>query len=154
MEFLMTYGWAIMTVLGVVGVLLFFNFLNPSLLLPDKCELGYRLSCDDFVLRKRLGFFSISNLMVTNSFPDEIVLTKINISASKYPSSYCLLSPASITLAQGNQTNIQINCVYLRDIAEGGKVNFDVTIDYYFQDAGPTYSYTLYGKIYTKLENS
>ncbi|HLD19385.1 MAG TPA: hypothetical protein VJB90_05255 [Candidatus Nanoarchaeia archaeon] len=149
-EFLMTYGWAIMTVLGVVGVLLYFNFLNPSLLLPDKCELGYRLSCNDFLLKQGSpdGTFQVST---SNIFPDEIVITFINVSNSHYPDTYCALA-GIFTLKQGNTTTIPVICSNLNQITERGKLAFDVKINYYFQNAGPTYSYDLYGKLYTKIE--
>ena len=37
MEFLMTYGWAILVVLVVIGALAYFGVLSPKKLLPDKC---------------------------------------------------------------------------------------------------------------------
>ncbi len=40
MEFLMTYGWALMVVLIVIGALAFFGLLNPDKFLPDKVEMG------------------------------------------------------------------------------------------------------------------
>ena len=36
MEFLMTYGWAIVVVLAAIGALAYFDVLNPGKLLPDK----------------------------------------------------------------------------------------------------------------------
>ena len=39
MEFLMTYGWAILVVLIVIGALAYFGVLNPQNLLPEKCTL-------------------------------------------------------------------------------------------------------------------
>jgi hypothetical protein len=36
MEFLMTYGWAIVVVLAAIGALAYFGVLSPSKLLPDK----------------------------------------------------------------------------------------------------------------------
>jgi len=40
MEFLMTYGWALLVVLIVIGALAFFGLLNPNRFLPDKVEMG------------------------------------------------------------------------------------------------------------------
>ncbi|MBI3036442.1 hypothetical protein HYY73_01620 [Candidatus Woesearchaeota archaeon] len=40
MEFLMTYGWAILVVLVVIGALSYFGVLSPSTLLPEKCNEG------------------------------------------------------------------------------------------------------------------
>ncbi len=47
MEFLMTYGWAILVVLVVIGALAYFGVLSPSSLLPEKCTFPLQVSCRD-----------------------------------------------------------------------------------------------------------
>src|SRR3989338_3786003 len=47
MEFLMTYGWAILVVLVVIGALDFFGLLSPATLLPEKCTFPVSISCTD-----------------------------------------------------------------------------------------------------------
>lgn len=37
LEFLMTYGWAILVVLAAIGALAYFGVLNPSNLVPETC---------------------------------------------------------------------------------------------------------------------
>ncbi len=48
MEFLMTYGWALLVVLIAIGALAFFGVLNPGKFLPSQCILGPGLACEDF----------------------------------------------------------------------------------------------------------
>ena len=48
MEFLLTYGWAILIVLVVIAALAYFGILSPSKLLPDKCFFQVGVSCVDF----------------------------------------------------------------------------------------------------------
>ncbi|MEK6934652.1 MAG: hypothetical protein AABW46_02130 [Nanoarchaeota archaeon] len=48
MEFLMTYGWAILVVLIAIGALAYFGVLNPSRFLPSSCTLMPGLSCEAF----------------------------------------------------------------------------------------------------------
>ncbi len=50
MEFLMTYGWAILVVLIAIGALAYFGVLNPSRFLPESCTLIPGLGCDDFAI--------------------------------------------------------------------------------------------------------
>jgi hypothetical protein len=45
MEFLMTYGWALLVVLVAIGALAFFGVLNPGQFLPDQCVLFAGVSC-------------------------------------------------------------------------------------------------------------
>jgi len=51
MEFLMTYGWAILVVLVAIGALAYFGVLNPGKYLPASCVITPGISCDDFVVR-------------------------------------------------------------------------------------------------------
>jgi|SRR3989344_556018 len=48
MEFLMTYGWAILVVLIAIGALAYFGVLNPSRFLPESCTIMPGISCDEF----------------------------------------------------------------------------------------------------------
>lgn len=56
LEFLMTYGWAILVVLAAIGALAYFGVLSPSNFLPDQCTATSGIGC--------LGKPSISNTAV------------------------------------------------------------------------------------------
>src|SRR3989338_2574882 len=45
MEFLMTYGWAILVVLAAIAALAYFGVLSPEKFLPEKCILAPGLAC-------------------------------------------------------------------------------------------------------------
>ena len=45
MEFLMTYGWALLVVLVAIGALAFFGVLNPGQFLPDQCTMFAGITC-------------------------------------------------------------------------------------------------------------
>jgi len=47
MEFLMTYGWAILVVLAAIGALAYFGVLSPGNLLPQKCEFSSGVDCTE-----------------------------------------------------------------------------------------------------------
>jgi len=48
MEFLMTYGWAILVVLAAIGALSYFGVLKPQQFLPEQCVLVPGMACLDF----------------------------------------------------------------------------------------------------------
>ncbi|MBI2670841.1 hypothetical protein HYX18_02600 [Candidatus Woesearchaeota archaeon] len=48
MEFLMTYGWAILVVLIAIGALAYFGVLNPGRFLPSACVISNQLGCEEF----------------------------------------------------------------------------------------------------------
>jgi hypothetical protein len=47
MEFLMTYGWALLVVLIVIAALAYFGLLNPNRFLGDKAEISPGLDVDE-----------------------------------------------------------------------------------------------------------
>ena len=77
MEFLMTYGWAILVVLIAVGALAYFGLLSPDKLLSDRCVItpGSGIVCDDYTsssasqnIRLNLG----------NSLNEDISITAVD----------------------------------------------------------------------------
>ncbi|MEK6943320.1 MAG: hypothetical protein AABX00_04620 [Nanoarchaeota archaeon] len=47
LEFIMTYGWAILVVLVAIGALAYFGVLSPDKFLPAKCTLQAGVACLD-----------------------------------------------------------------------------------------------------------
>ncbi|MEK6947341.1 MAG: hypothetical protein AABX32_07080 [Nanoarchaeota archaeon] len=48
LEFLTTYGWAILVILVMIGTLAYFGILNPSKVLPNRCTFGAEFQCQDY----------------------------------------------------------------------------------------------------------
>jgi hypothetical protein len=46
LEFMMTYGWAILVVLAAIGALSYFGVLDPSRFTPNTCMASSGFSCD------------------------------------------------------------------------------------------------------------
>ena len=63
MEFLMTYGWAILVVLIAISALAYFGVLNPSKFLPETCVLVPGLSCVDHKATNTTILLVLSNGM-------------------------------------------------------------------------------------------
>ncbi len=72
-EYLTTYGWAILTAIIVTGALAYFGFLNPSSLLPNKCDFGKQLECVDY----RIMSNGDINLRLRNNFGKDITVTDV-----------------------------------------------------------------------------
>lgn len=48
LEFLTTYGWALLVILVMIGALVYFGLLNPSRILPNKCTATTGFVCEDY----------------------------------------------------------------------------------------------------------
>jgi hypothetical protein len=61
MEFLMTYGWAILVVLVAIGALAYFGILSPSKFLPNSCMLSGGFSCTQYKVTATTVTLGIQN---------------------------------------------------------------------------------------------
>ena len=52
MEFLMTYGWALLAVLVVIGALAYLGILDVETILPERCTFPVPLNCQDHVVNE------------------------------------------------------------------------------------------------------
>ena len=86
MEFLMTYGWALLVVLVAIGALAFFGVLNPGKFLPDSCILMPGISCTDFRVTADdslgVGIPGAIDITSTNGMGKDFDIFQITISQS------------------------------------------------------------------------
>ncbi len=92
MEFLMTYGWAILVVLIVIGALAYFGVLSPSTLLPEKCTFPVSLSCTDFSVAP-----SAITIMLQNGAGRDMTVRGVTATGDALPISGMCATKASST---------------------------------------------------------
>ncbi|MFH1649016.1 MAG: hypothetical protein ABIA93_00520 [Candidatus Woesearchaeota archaeon] len=74
MEFLMTYGWAILVVLAAIGALAYFGVLSPDRFLPPKCTITGGFSCTEYRIDATGPIVKIQNNLGVDS-----TVTNVNI---------------------------------------------------------------------------
>ena len=79
MEFLMTYGWAILVVLVAIGALAYFGVLSPGKFLPETCLLSPGFACTDF--KVVAGTASAWTIKIQNGLGES--LTGISVTLAK-----------------------------------------------------------------------
>lgn len=138
MEFLMTYGWAILVVLVAIGALAYFGVLTPEKFLPNKCTLPAGIGCIDHkatstgvtvVLRNGMGY-DMSSVSV------KIEGCGVAASAS---------SPNPTSIPNGDTGEYTADCTLT-----GSKFTGDLNVTYTLSDTG--LSHTSRGSIITKIE--
>ena len=138
MEFLMTYGWAILVVLVAIGALAYFGVLSPDRFLPAKCTLPAGIACTDFtitagalgaatvdiVLRNGLGF-DIDPITITlpaGSPCDDALVSTLTLVADT-------TCPVGTTgLANGVMCRYSVTC--LDAITVNSRFSSDVVVSY------------------------
>ncbi|MBN2111623.1 hypothetical protein JW707_00840 [Candidatus Woesearchaeota archaeon] len=74
MEFLMTYGWAILGVMAAIGVLAYFGILSPQRNLPQTCVFQQGLVCADFKVES-----SSIQIIVQNGYSQRIDIYNVTV---------------------------------------------------------------------------
>ena len=142
LEFLMTYGWAILIVLIAIGALAYFGVLNPQRLLPKSCTLVPGLSCDDFIVNEA----GTGTVVLRNGGAKSLTGWKLNIEAV---AGTCVGTGWSGT---DWPTGQQLSCTYvgLTTGVKGEGYSKDMVFNY--SEKGSSIAHSVVGQIATRYE--
>lgn len=76
-EFLITYGWAILGVLIVIGALAYFGVFNTTRYVDDVCYYGEQIRCEDYALSTD----GLVQIQFRNNFPVAINVSQVIVSS-------------------------------------------------------------------------
>jgi len=121
MEFLMTYGWAILVVLVAIGALAYFGVLSPQQYLPDKCTIstGSGLYCDEFTTSASADTVTVrvQNILTESAWVDSITLDT--------PS--CSFATADTQIVADSTTDFVLSCG-VGTLTSGTKIKGTLTV--------------------------
>ncbi|MBI2130244.1 hypothetical protein HYU10_00575 [Candidatus Woesearchaeota archaeon] len=135
LEFLMTYGWAILVVLVAVGALAYFGVLSPDKFLPTKCTLQPGIGCID-----HKATATTISVVLQNAVGYDI--SSITVKAEN-----CGTSSSTSSLTNGAKATYVITC---GAALSGSKYNGALNVSYTITETGLTH--TNQGAITTKIE--
>ncbi len=115
MEFLMTYGWAILVVLVAIAALAYFGVLNPAKFLPSSCTITPGISCDDFKVES-----DEVTLVLTNGMGDDLTSVTVDVGSCS----------ESAPQPWNNGETLTINLDGCSNGASGAKFKEDVSVTY------------------------
>lgn len=140
MEFLMTYGWALLVVLIAIGALAFFGVLNPSRFLPNSCSVAPGFACTDFAASAASGDITVvlQNGLGENLGTVRVTLTKSNVVACDGPFGHITGGGTQTvtTFADGAATTFVRDCGAAGILTAGTKFKGDLTVGYQIGSTG------------------
>jgi len=74
MEFLMTYGWAILVVLAAIAALAYFGVLSPEKFLPEKCLMQTGFNCISSKVES-----AQSTIILQNGYGRTVIIDSVSI---------------------------------------------------------------------------
>ena len=114
MEFLMTYGWAILVVLVAIGALAYFGVLSPDKFLPERCTGSSGFDCMDkasidadanrvtFVIKNNLG-----HRITLNGIEEATDCASANFTLNN---GTAINANVPITIKTGDQITLRVGC--------------------------------------------
>ncbi len=142
LEFIMTYGWAILVVLVAIGALAYFGVLSPDKFLPSKCVLQSGIACLD-----HKATATTLEVVIQNSLGFDITID--NVKAGK-----CTPSGSKGALANGAQLKLTaggvgaLSCTGI--LAGASKFNEELNVTYTVTETGIQHNNR--GQITTRIE--
>ena len=134
MEFLMTYGWAILVVLAAIAALAYFGVLSPEKFLPEKCLMETGFTCISSKVEP-----SQSTIVLQNG-PKTIIVDRIDIGS-------CSKTFTDTLTSESQGTFVLTGCSngVTREIFKG-----EIVMKY--TEKNTNLSKTAYGTLNTKIE--
>jgi hypothetical protein len=142
LEFIMTYGWAILVVLVAIGALAYFGVLSPDKFLPSKCTFQSGLACVDHRVQGSAGAGGVGlvTVAVQNSLGIDIDNIVVGVGG-------CGTSNSPASLANSAQATYSITC---GAALTGSKYNGDVNVSYRNTNTGVNHVNT--GQLTARIE--
>ena len=136
MEFLMTYGWAILVVLAAIAALAYFGVLSPEKFLPEKCILEPGLACVSHKVEP-----TKVTIVLSNGKGRTIIVNSIDVGGCS--------GAFDETMQSGTDHTFVIGGSCSNGVAKD-KFKGDITLGYTEKDTNLTK--TAYGNINSKIE--
>ena len=148
MEFLMTYGWALLVVLIAIGALAFFGVLNPSKFLPNACTLAPGFACTDF---KASATANSIVIILQNGLGENLNSVTLSIANANPTCASTNFSPPNTAVADGGTLPFTIGCGGAT-WTSGTKFKSDLRISYTIGSGANVISHTKVGQLVVGIE--
>mgnify|MGYP001603158749 FL=1 len=150
LEFLTTYGWAILVILVMIGTLAYFGILNPSKVLPNRCTFGAEFQCQDYQISATANTL---RLRLKNGVGEPISISAITLGSEGSTSFACAgaNTPAlPFSFTSGTVQDFVFNGCNsaLAGLVAGEKGKVLVTITYNTATSGASYARQVRGEVY------
>ncbi len=146
MEFLMTYGWAIVVVLAAIGALAYFGVLSPNKLLPDRTTFAAPISNVDNAVITQDTVAGVTQVEIAFKNNKGVAITVPG--TTTVTSTQCDAATGAIDIVpaakiqNGDGFLLKWNCTTADTEEVGNKFKADISFDYVNNETGQTMKQT------------
>ena len=176
LEFLTTYAWAFLVIIIMIGALAYFGVLNPSKLLPDRCNFGSEITCNkDLMVVKAVNGDGIVvlggtgddflTMRLKNSAGTPMSVTGITLTTDVNtlgictPMLYTSLGVEAIpsagtpvTWGSDETRTMVVECITGNLVIAKEKIKLQMEISYFPTASGSAYSKKVFGDVYSTIQ--
>lgn len=149
LEYLVTYGWAILAAIIAIGALSYFGFISPSNLLPNRCNFGEQLECVEF----QIVDDGTVNIMFRNNFGKPITILDVNMveDSNGITGIHPFITPINIASGGLNESSVTLDSKYRR--AAGEKHSINLVVNFTRSDIPSSPSHVVTGYVFVTVSS-
>lgn len=166
LEFLMTYGWAFLVILIMIGALAYFGVLSPTKFLPERCTFGTQFLCKDYLLSYNSGAPTVT-LRLQNNLGQVIFVTSVDATSQEGFGGCTATSLIDSTgnsaldtsgdgsvesISDGEYMDVVLDCTDTGGMTEESKYKVQVNLVYYAATSSSSFSHTVQGEVFANVE--
>ena len=119
LEFIMTYGWAMLVVLIMIGALAYMGIANPKKLLPESCTFSTGVSCKDFLLSHSGTDDLRVQFTIENNMGKAITVGPVNVTSRNTNNDMIACAGTGTVLSSGE--TLAYDCTIVAGAASPGR---------------------------------
>lgn len=167
LEFLMTYGWAFLVILIMIGALAYFGVLSPNKFLPERCNFGSQFLCKDYQMTPTEVTLRLQNNLGQAAYILDTAATTITspegftCSVTIYDSDGTTdvgdsggTTPDGTPISDGGYFIVKGTGCSGGGIVEGSKYKVNVDLSYFASTSSVEFSHTIQGELFSNVEAS
>ncbi|MFA6889188.1 MAG: hypothetical protein WC254_06860 [Candidatus Woesearchaeota archaeon] len=170
LEFLMTYGWAFLVILIMIGALAYFGVLSPTKFLPERCTFGSQFICKDYLIAyDDSGATPVADITVKlqNNLGQAIyvnnTITNVTSVEGFQACTIAVQDGAGVDIGADTATAAAVpdgayfvvsatDCASLGGMTQGSKYKLNVDVIYYAATSSGAFSHTVQGELFSNVE--
>ena len=153
LEFLTTYGWAFLVIILMIGTLAYFGVLNPSKILPGRCNFGAEFQCLDYQIAQTGAAPNPQvKLKLKNNVGEPIDVTAFTITRDDGTVIACTAQAAILSWKASEVKDLAWTACTLTQWVAGSKNKVLFTLTYNTVASGAGYGKDVQGEVYAVVK--
>lgn len=149
LEFMSTYGWAVMVVLIAIAALTYFGVFDFEGLVPDQCLLSDGFGCQDHQLSAGSDGLLDVLFVLENQLPQSMNISAVNVTCYDCNSGVGSSQLCGVSQIIKASSSVEVSCADIGSVVTGKKVTLEISFDY--TPVGKRYPKPATGKIVSEV---